>query len=662
MIGFIDAVTLSRAKIRSKRVMLLITVMVSSLLFGVLYGAIIISSGVSKSASEYTQSVQNGKYLIKSTPNLPSSIFGSTTNEISKDIINELNSMQANYIANQKILAKQLNITFDENSIQNILIPNPYASKNLPQDMQVMVNRSSPIYKEYLQKLQSNYVTTAKNKLSDLKLAAALYGATGYHTNESASASFTNLTFMKNGKEDLSNVGQYKDPVNSDLSTYGYLVSSVQNSMYSFMNDSLVNRFILPSNSKRESNTTSIPVIVTAKEAVDVFGKQLDIPPVPSDKDTSGQIAWMKNLQKKINGLTYTACYRNDTEIAQIAQIVQTDQDIAINKNKESYTAPSLQYNLPTSPCGGITIKHDTRTVTEKDIVQREEKTSKALGTYLSPLRRMFTFQIVGIMPVSPQENSMKSLPEFVSGLLGAQYGSGAIIPKQMYEQLPDDVSRSDILLNKKPPSYNYSALDKAGIGEVIVEFNSLESARSFLKNQGCSVGDNQCKKPFVLESFGSNYLLVDDLNNTVSMGLKIAFPIAFAIAGIIMGVTMARVIIDSRRETAIFRAIGAKRVDIVTIYLVYSINIAFRIAILGLSMGLLIAWLVQSLYSNQVTNYAKVAYGVFDKNQVFSFIDFQIAPLLLLAACIIAVSLIAISPSLIRNVRRNPIKDMRDE
>lgn len=662
MISFIDAFTLSTAKIHSKRVMLAIAILVSGLLFGVLYGGIMVFNGISKSASEYTKATQDGKYLVKSTPNIPSSVFGPDNGSISADLINELNSMQSEYVTNQKNLANKFGVAFDESSLEKIIIPNPYASQNLPESQRVMVNRSSPIYQDYLQKLQSDYAATAVNKLSDLKQLAVKYGAVEYHINKSAAVSFTNLSFLKDDKEDLSDIGQYINPVNSDLSGYGYTTSSVQNSMYSFMDNSLINRFILPTNDKRQASTVAIPVIITSKEAVDIFGKQLGISTDNPNNDTAGQIAWMQNLQQKINGLIYKACYRNNTEISELAQIIQVDKDIEANKNNPSYVMPSLIYNLPTTSCGPVTIKSDTRTPIEKEAANRKTEIEKQQGVYVAPEHYLFSFQIVGIMPVAPTQNLTTSLPMFMSNLLGAQYGSGAIIPMQMYEKLPNDIRQEDILLNSQLSSFNSSAFDKAGIVETIVEFTSLNDARSFIKYEGCPPSDNKCQKLFFLESFGSNYLLVDDLNAAITNILQVIFPVTLIIAGIIMGVTMARVIIDSRRETAIFRAIGARRIDIITVYLIYSVKIAIRIIVFSLTLGLMMAGLVQALFSTQVTNYAKVTYGIFDNNRIFNFIDLSVAPLVLLAVCIVIVSLLAISPSLIRNVRRNPIKDMRDE
>lgn len=662
MISIIDAFALARAKRRSKRVLMIIAIIASGLLFGILYGAIIVSDGVSKSADQYIQDIQSGKYLVKSSPNIPSSVFGSSANSLSQKTIDELQLLQSKYIANQKAIAKKAGVTFDENSIGKIIVPDPYASQNLPLNQRVTINRSSPVYEEYLQKLQSDYVLTAKNKLSDLKQVASKYKATSYHIDRTASVGPTNLYYLKDGKENLSNIGQNNNYVNSDLSTYGYLVASVQNSTYSFMDDSLINRFILPAN-KRKTNATAIPVVMTTEEAVNVFGKQLNISKEPSNNNIVGRVNWIKKLQDKINGVTYQVCYRNNADISQLEQIAQTNQEIESNKNNSNYTVPSLVYNMPTTPCGDITVKLDTRTKAEIDEANHQIEVKKQLGTYLVPGRHLFTFQIVGVMPASSSEQkSTNNLFGFTTDLLSAQYDSGAMIPLQMYRNMPEHARQENILLNNQLVGSNYSVLDEAGIVDTIVEFSSLNNARQFINNEGCLPSNSQCSKPFYLESFGSNYLLINDLNTMISKSMFTMFPIFLAVAGIIMGITMARVIIDSRRETAIFRAIGAKRIDIIITYMIYSIDITIRVIIFGLVLGGSIALLVQTLFSALVTNYAKVAYGVYSGGQVFNFIGFPIKLLVLLTICIIVVDLLATLPALLRNIRRNPIRDMREE
>ena len=172
----------------------------------------------------------------------------------------------------------------------------------------------------------------------------------------------------------------------------------------------------------------------------------------------------------------------------------------------------------------------------------------------------------------------------------------------------------------------------------------------------------NDCKKPFMLATYGSSYLAVDEMSKFIRGIAPIALAIAMAIATIVIWVTMARVIIDSRRETAVFRALGAKRKDIASIYLLYSMLVALLIVIFMLIAGFIAASVVESLFGTQATDLAKVAYGVFDDLEPFRFIGIDALALTALAGCIFGISLIAVLPPLWRNVRRSPIRDMRDE
>ena len=117
-----------------------------------------------------------------------------------------------------------------------------------------------------------------------------------------------------------------------------------------------------------------------------------------------------------------------------------------------------------------------------------------------------------------------------------------------------------------------------------------------------------------------------------------------------------------SRRETAVFRAIGAKRSDIASVYVLYSLWVAARIALFAAGLGLLIAGIVHVLYAKSATQSAQLAYAVFTPEPKFSFLGFGSPVLWWILIGIVAMSLVAITPPLLRNIRRNPIKDMRDE
>ncbi|HEX6461802.1 MAG TPA: ABC transporter permease [Candidatus Saccharimonadales bacterium] len=657
MIGFIDTLILVHAKLHAKRVLLFTAIAISGLLFAVIYGSIIVFDGATKSANEYTKTALDGKYLVKSTPTLPQGIFGPNRIDVPDSVVNELNALQADYTAKQKQLATELKLPFDEKAIEPILVPNPYITNDSGKK-RLMINAESPVFQIYLQNLQQSYVEVAKNKLADLKDVAKPYNATAFHQNAQAVTSFQTMRYLEDGKENIASLRE-PNPSNSDFSTYGYLTSSVRNSTYSFVDDSLIRRFILPKNEQRNENKTAVPVVITAKEAVDLFGKQLGISEKPERAED--QIKWMKKLQEKVNGHTYATCYRNQADIARVTQAAQTLTEIEQHKNDKTYVKPTLVYNLPTEVCGDISVKQDSRSIVEKNATAKQEEISKKLGTFEEPLRQLFHFQIVGIMPTTPQQTSITNLPSFLSDLLGAHYGAGAIVPRQLYDSLPQASQYSKILLDSTNGTYDLKSFRDAGIGEVIITFNSLDEARAFIKDQGCPTQDN-CDKPFTLESYGSNYLLIDDFQALLTKLLSYALFTGMGVAAIIVWFMMTRIIIDSRRETAVFRAIGAKRRDIVSIYTLYSIVVALRIIVFAFIVGIGGALIVQLLFGAEATNYARASYGLFANVNDFKLISFTSPLFLWVTLSIIAISLIAVTPPLIRNVRRNPIKDMRDE
>lgn len=652
MIHLLDALRLAQTKLRSRRLMLALTVTVSGLLFGIIIGTSLVTVGLSTSAAIYAKQALGGNYLVKATAVVPSSVFSATNDKLSQPTIDHLRALQTNYIARQKALAKQFGTTFDELTMAQILIPDPYftSSKSL------IINRNSPVLQIYLNELMENYAKTADNKLSDLQKLGDRYHALSYHRSQSANVNFTSLDYLSGNTEDLAKIGTSARPANSDLSLYGYLVASVQNSQYTFTDDSLISRFILPAAS-RLTVAGAVPVIITDKEAVQLFGKQLRIPNKPSD--TAKQVAWMRNLQAKMNGLTYTACYRNQAEISLLDQAVQTATSIETNNGNHDYIKPNLVYAVPTGICSPVIVASDTRTTAEKQLAERQMNINRSDGTYEEPLAKLLTFQVIGVMPVTPN-NQVRDISDFVTSLLNAQYGAGAIIPRQLYEKIPAIDRPDNILLSNSENNAGQQALQAAGIGENIVEFKKLADAKTFMSH-GCA-DQTDCDKPFIFETYGSNYLLVDSLHQTAATIQSLTLPIALVIAGIIIWAMMTRVIIDNRRETAIFRAIGAKRRDIVVIYLIYVLNIATRIVVFAALVGCLIAVTVQVIYGNVATDFARVSYGVYGQGAAFNFVGVDLKSLMSIAGCIFGLALVAIAPPLVRNVRRNPIDDMRQE
>ena len=371
-------------------------------------------------------------------------------------------------------------------------------------------------------------------------------------------------------------------------------------------------------------------------------------------------------MYQKANGLTYTYCYRSQAENDLIQQTMRTNTDMVEKKNDPTYQPPALQYILPTETCGPLTVKQDTRTAAEKSLDSKQEAIKKELGTYQPLEHKLLTFQIVGVF--NAVDFAMQDGPaSFISFLFGPSFYDGGFIPKQLYAALPPDSMRDTILINgTRPLDDQQGQLEAAGVKPVIASFTSVEAARAFIKNESCdmSSGDIRgCTKGVFMGAYGTNYLVVDEFGAFINQYFPFVLFAIMAIATIIIWVTMARVIIDSRRETAGFRALGAKRRDIASVYLTYSLLVAGMIIVFAAALGLGLALMVEHFVSAPATALAQVAYGTFDSTApIFHMIGFDIPLLALLAGAILLISLIAVTPPLIRNVRRSPIRDMRDE
>ena len=125
---------------------------------------------------------------------------------------------------------------------------------------------------------------------------------------------------------------------------------------------------------------------------------------------------------------------------------------------------------------------------------------------------------------------------------------------------------------------------------------------------------------------------------------------------------TVGRVIADSRRETAVFRAIGAKRLDIAQIYFTYTVFLAGLVATTALLIGFVAASIADSRWSAGLSIDALVAYNAQDLTRQVSLFGMNGGQLLLILGLVVVASLASAIVPLLTNIRRNPIRDMRDE
>lgn len=652
MIRLQYALILSNTKLKSKRLLLTVSILISSILFAILIAGIVIFTGVLKSAVSYVQKANQGVYRVEVSPVIPQSVY-SYDRPLSIETINKLNQEQKDYYANIETKYKAAGLKYDKSTEIPVLKPVSYLPANTPDSQKFDINFESPVV-TYDQNLNYDaYVKTAKNTITDLKQLGLRYGASGYYTTGvSASLGIPNMMLVKDGKVDFGDA-QVKG---GDFSTYGYATNAIHNGAYEFKDDSLLQRYLLPG--VQSVTLKGIPVVVSAQELVSLFGKEKGVDKEPSDAGQKD--SWLKSIQSKFNGYTYQACYRNKPELDLIQQIQKDYADMVNNKKNNAYVAPALQYNLPDGACGDITVKKDTRTSQEKIAAQKLVSDQMKLGTYVQPQHKLLTFQVVGVVNAKHLSSGTKDVQSFLQSLLSGDGTSfSAPIPRELYKKLSDSRKLVDDIsvTNIQPDS-----IRQAGLTTHVLDFKTIDDARSFMSNQTCPSSDTGCTKLFTANTYESNYVILDDIGSLFARFMLYALPAVLVLAAIIIWFMMVRVMSENRKETAVYRAMGAKRIDIMLIYMTYGMTIAFCVAIAATVLGLIGAYIINYLYSPRLTAIASSSFGVVSDGAKFNLFDVSSPYILLIIVAIFVVSFLAILQPIIRSVRRSPIKDIRNE
>ncbi len=646
------AVKLARTKLHSKCGMLFASTIVASLLFAALIAIIIVFTGAEKSAEMFIKKVGNDRYLVKASPNIPNKALG-ITNNLSLEEIRELKAFEKKYYQNLQDKYKSLGLTYDKSTEVPALLPASWAPDSLPEEQRVTVNFSSPVVSDFNDQQFEKYAKTANNKLTNLKEIGSKYDAAGYYIAGKISGlpQIPALRLIQNDKEDFGN----SSPKAGDMTTYGYYTNAIYNNSYAFTDQQLLRRYLLTTDVSR---LNGIPVIVSAQEAVSLFGKKLNLETEPAD--TNQKSTWLKNVQEKLNGHTYQVCYRNSAEQTLLKKIQQDYIESKTNEANKDYQKPSLIYDYPKQACGDIAVKSDTRTAAEKKSDDSNEANQKKLGTYIEPKHKLLTFQIVGIKYAQPQTDYKKNASEYIKNLLASQdYSSSLDIPIQLYDSLPEKLKFSDV--QQQEASSTAVRLMRDEFTPRVLEFSSVAKARAFLDNEACPELNDKCNKQFAANPYGSNYLILDEIGKLFNQIASVALPGVLGLAIIIIWFTVSRIIAENRKETAIYRAMGAKRRDIACIYIIYVLIVALRIVIASLILGIATAFAIANTYGKNLTDTAATAFGTVGSAPQFSVFSLESPIIIAVVSSIFIVSLIASIQPLLRNVRRNPVQDIRD-
>ena len=246
-------------------------------------------------------------------------------------------------------------------------------------------------------------------------------------------------------------------------------------------------------------------------------------------------------------------------------------------------------------------------------------------------------------------------------------FGGTTLVPNTLYLSAPNDarvdnLDSEDLTLDVVA-SLSDSTFKQFPYG--MLEFSSAEQARKFLANETCNTSNPNCGKAYEALQYGVNFLVLDDLTNGVNRIISIIFVVVASLVAIIIWLTISRIISESRRETAVYRAVGAKRADIVLVYLSYTIMLALII----IAFAFIIATILSAVVAYMATPYllvaAQASFGIIGSISTVSLVelnDYVLVMTLWMALLIVAISVLSAIQPIVRNTRREPANDLAVE
>lgn len=637
MIRLFDAATLAHTKFRTRKIRSAITVTVAGVLFGLLLFVVITSQGIINSVASFSHQGLNDRYVFMiSRFNIDS--YNAYDHLDDQAFIQKVQDEYDAIVAKKQAAAKKYQVPYDP----KVDDPSPITVDPLTKQKTIDVRSAS--YESV--RIAADKITQAEHTSLDIKSYLAPYPSAKVLAPLSTSfGSRTDMLLMKDGKELMALPSQQRE-----LSE-----AQSQTPWLQPLEKSLADPFV--TSTTFDPAKGELPVIMPYSDAEKLLGFK----PLDGSATNQMKLDRLQEVQRRVGEVTAAFCYRNSASQSLLSQALSQQEEARVNKNNPSYKKPHLQYGVPdNTSCGAVTVASDTRTAAEKRADENRTKFEKEVGTYIGdPEQQKITVRAVGLSADLPDGATASSLEGVMRGLFSSSLGYQTwSMPADLLERVPASARPAALF---EPQTNMSGSLRNITTDGYYVEFGDKEEARAMLKKSGFFDSQGGVGKIGAVP-FGSSSLVLDELLARFRDVLLWGIGVVSLVAVIILGGMIGRTIADGRRESAVFRAIGAKRIDIMQIYSIYTFMLSLRVAVFALVLGLAVAFVLDILYSHEATIGALLAFNSSNMDLAFHFVGYNTWYVPLLLGTIIVIGFVAMIIPILRNIRRSPIKDMRDE
>lgn len=634
MLKLKDGFKLALTKLKLRKLRTFITVFAASLVFGGMFFLLSITSATPANIQKFSSKTFTQPYRALATFN--NNTLQDKINQIQQSplAIDKARSIEQAELKRRSDLAKKLGIEYDPKQ-------EPSAITKYDDGREILTP-FAPATKQALQELTQHLNDTDQQFTNTLRQQYQAHNIYRWTTRNALPSPHAYNVIIK-GQEITPDSAQQVNLNNRDQQKPPEFAR-----FWHFIDKAAIEPLLLPNLHQLKLDESTIPIVAPFH----FIEQQLGFKPLPASTPLPKKLQRLSEVRDRAHTVQFQICYRNSISSEQIKQAEALTKTQSTLKTKDK---PKLVYDFKNDgSCTPARLLEDNRTAEEKQLAAKHDQFQQALGQPTAPEQRLIKFQIVGI---ASDYRPIDNLPGATIDYFRSQvFDDTWLIPNRLDDQV-DYQARANKLLPSLEP-------DDHQLAQAIVDFKDQTAFNNFIDQTYCDQDiENACQT----RSWRGNYLDLDlkRVAHYTRESVRIFF---WAIVVISVGATIilismiGKIIADNQRETAIFRALGAKRSDIVMIYFIYTFILLVMVTICALIVGFGGVLIMDANYANDLTIVMRLLYLFGNDQTRFSFINIWPLPMLTVLLTIFISGLAGVSSPLSRNLKRNPIQDMKDE
>ncbi len=597
----IDAYILAATKRKTRRIRTGLVVVVSSLLFAILFFGAFVAKGVLDASSQVKDVGFNGRNLVS---------ISATGGGASEDFKAETDKIHADMDA--ELRAKGVKVTDDTR--QDASYTSEFARRMQAQSVQ----QASAAQQQLTDSVTHLGKPTAMYHFAPMSLA----GDAVYQPSPQADPYADKLK----QEQEAGGVAPHTDP--SDQ-LGGFQFYNVEQAM--------LRTQLQPGQNGAWKPGEPYPLFISYAYLEKLSGRSF------AKVDAAAHNKGYRDLMKQYAGKTLNYCYRNAVAQQQL-------QQVEIYNYKAAHDTDKATNPVDVPLCGGFDQALLKKIGVISDPDPNAPKPLFAAPASPAPHTQEIAFKIVGYVPSQSQYSGGDIVSRVVTDVNQLPGNSEMGI-------IPSEVVAQDSVLQPEPDSFygQFYAL--------FADFATRAEEKAFIA-QGCTgneCGSPKNTKPYVMP-FGSISFALEKIFHRASQFLFIGVVGIMAVAALLIMFTISKVIADSTKEIAVFRSLGARRRDIAEIYYLYGLMLAIAGLVLALVLAIIGAEVVTSMYATSISNSFVQTVGAYNTGMHVHLLGVRWLWIGGAIAALLISAFIGITIPIIASLRRKLITILREE